>query len=127
MEKGKILLIEYDKKDADWTSLVLQGEGYSVVLADSAREAFKKAQEQRYNLIILDPVLPDMKSEEVCSSISRKKRYGRAPVIILSVKDEIGDIEECFLKGASDYIIKPARPEHLLAKVREHLKLERSG
>ena len=126
MEKGKILLIEYDKNDADWTSGILQAEGYSIVFADSAKEALRKARDERYDLIILDPVLPDMKGEEVCSLISRKKRYNKAPVIILSVKDEIGDIEESFLKGARDYIIKPARAEHLLAKVREHLQPERT-
>ena len=125
MEKGKILLIEDDEKDAQWLSGLLQDEGYSVSRARDGKEGLTKAQEERYNLVILDTVLPDIKGEEACRLLKKKKRYRDVPVIALSIKDEVEDIEGAFIKGADEYIIKPPRPEHLLKKVGELLHLDR--
>ena len=121
MEKGKVLLIEDDKRDAGQVSSLLQGEGYTVRCAYNGRDGLERAGEEKFNLVILDLLLPDMPGEEVCSLLKRKRRYRKIPVIVLSVKDEIEDIERLFGRGADDYIIKPARPEHLLNRVEKHV------
>ncbi|MFH1867734.1 MAG: response regulator [Candidatus Omnitrophota bacterium] len=120
MEKGKILVIDENKKDADWVSGILQNEGYSITCVYSGKEGLRKAEEERYSLVILDLELTDIKGEEVRSLLKKKKCYKKVPVLILSVKNDIEDIEGSLQRGADDYIIKPPRSEHLLNKIEKY-------
>lgn len=120
MGNGKILLIEDDKKDAAEICGLLEKNGYKVSCAYNGREGLRKAREEKFALVILDLLLPDMKGEEICSLLKRRS-FGKIPVIVLSVKDEIGSIQELFERGADDYIIKPPRPAHLLNRVETYI------
>lgn len=121
MKAGKILLIEDNRKDAENVSALLQDNHYSVSCAYNGKDGLRKAREEKFDLIILDLLLPDMKGEQICSLLKRRTRFRRTPVIILSVKDEIEDIQGLFERGADDYIIKPPRPEHLLNRVEAYV------
>lgn len=120
MDAGKILLIEDNRKDAAEVCGLLEENGYKVSCAYNGRDGLKKAREEKFDLVILDLLLPDMKGEEICSLLKRRS-LKKVPLIVLSVKDETGDIQELFERGADDYIIKPARPAHLLNRVEAYV------
>ena len=125
MNTGKILLIEDDKKDASGVLKLIQEKGYNVQCVNSGREGLIKAREGNFDLIILDLLLPDAKGEDICSALKKKTRLKNIPIIVLTVKDEIGDIEELFERGADDYIIKPPRSAYLLDKVEAYMAKKR--
>ena len=121
MNPRKILLIEDDQQDATLITNLLKEKGYIVTHVSGGKEGIKKAKRERYDLIILDLLLPDSKGEAVCVSLKRGIRCKKIPIIVLSVKDEIEDIEDVLRLGADDYIIKPPRPQYLLKKIEERL------
>ncbi len=117
MNSAKILLIDGNKKDRDSFSSLLNGEGYNVYCADNGDEGLKKAKSEKFDLIILDLILPDINGEEICSRLKSSRRYNGVPILVLSAKDEIEDIEELFLRGVDDYIVKPPRLSYLISRV----------
>jgi len=119
IDSGKILLIENDEFDAVSFSELLEERGYTVTRASTGRDALAKARERRYDIIILDITLPDMKGKDVCSAL--KKSYKKIPVIVLTAQDDIDDIQELFEKGADDYIIKPCRQGFLLSSIQAYI------
>jgi DNA-binding response OmpR family regulator len=121
MSPQKILLIEDDPEDADIISGLLKEKGYIINHTASGREGLKKAKTERYDLIILDLILPDLKGEAICACLKRDIRYRKIPIMIVSIKDEIDEIEDLFALGADDYIIKPFHPHRLLKKIAERL------
>lgn len=125
METGKILLIEDNRKDAADVSNLLKENGYTVSCAHNGKDGLRRAREEKFDLVILDLLLPDMKGEEICSLLKRRRSFRKVPVIVLSVKDGIEDIQELFERGADDYIIKPPRPEYLLSRVDIHITRKR--
>jgi DNA-binding response OmpR family regulator len=116
MDQAKILLIEDNSQDSSFVSGLLEENGYSVYCAYNGRDALSKAKKEKFDLVILDLLLPDMKGEDICSQL-KGRAYKKVPVMILSIKDEIEDIQQLFERGADDYIIKPPRPAYLLSRV----------
>jgi DNA-binding response OmpR family regulator len=117
MDSAKILLIDGNKEDRDSFSALLSEKGYNVYCADNGYEGLKKAKDEKFDLIILDLILPDINGEEICSRLKSSRRYSRAPILVLSAKDEIEDIEELFLRGVDDYIVKPPRLSYLISRI----------
>ncbi len=125
MNSAKILLIDGNKEDRDSFSALLSGEGYNVRCANSGHEGLKKAGDEKFDLIILDLILPDMKGEEACSRLKSNRRHNRVPILVLSAKDEIEDIEELFQRGVDDYIVKPPRLSYLISRVEFNITSKR--
>ena len=121
MDAGRILLIEDNEKDAAKVTSLLKERGYIVASASTGKEALDRLKNEKFDLIILDLMLPDMKGEDICSLVKRKKKLKDIPVIICSVKDEVEDIEDLFNRGADEYIIKPPRPSYLLSRIEAHI------
>ena len=116
MDQAKILLIEDNREDSSFVSGLLTENGYSVTCAYAGKDGLDKAKKEKFDLVILDLLLPDMKGEDICSLL-KTRSYKKVPVMILSVKDETGDIQQLFERGADDYIIKPPRPAYILSRV----------
>ena len=117
MSSKRILLIEDNKEDASFAKRTLEEKGYEVFEAFTGKDGIDMALSKNPDLILLDLILPDMTGEEVCRQLKEDKRTRKIIIIILSVKDEIEDIQELFRRGANDYIIKPPVPEYLVNKV----------
>lgn len=122
MDSEKILLIEDSKEDSGSFSGLLKEKGYNISCATNGSEGLKQIKQERFDLIILDLLLPDMKGEELYSRIKSERRSKNIPIIILSAKDDIEGIEELFEKGVDDYIIKPPRPDYLISRIKMHVK-----
>jgi DNA-binding response OmpR family regulator len=116
----RILVVEDEKKLAQFIELELKYEGYQVNLAYDGLEGLTAARETHPDLIVLDWMLPGLSGLELCR---RLRQTGDAvPVILLTAKDEISDRVAGLDAGADDYVVKPFSVEELLARVRAHLR-----
>jgi len=122
---GKILLIEDNEEDSTSISNLLKENGYNTSCVDKGRDGLKQLKEERFDLLILDLLLPDMKGEDICMRLKNNRKLKNIPIIVLSVKDDIDDIEELFEKGIDDYIIKPPRLDHLMSRVQAQITKKR--
>ena len=116
---AKILLIEDEEKLARFVELELTYEGYAVTKAFDGREGFELAQNGRFDLVLLDIMLPGLNGMEV---LRRLRRSVDVPVIMLTARDSIGDKVAGLDLGADDYITKPFAIEELLARIRTALR-----
>jgi len=125
MDSGKILIIEDNEKDSDFFSKLLEEKGYNVSCAFNGKDGLRRLKQEKFDLLLLDLLLPDIKGEDIYSKLRRARRSKDMPVIVLSIKDEADEIEELFQKGLDDYIIKPPRPSYLLSRIETHLTKRR--
>ncbi|MBD1999942.1 response regulator transcription factor [Leptolyngbya sp. FACHB-541] len=115
-----ILVVEDEINLARFIELELSYEGYRITVAHDGLTGLTKARDIGPDLIILDWMLPGLSGLEICRRI--RATGGRAPVIILTAKDEINDRVAGLDAGADDYVVKPFSIEELLARVRAFLR-----
>jgi len=120
MNEIKILLIEDEEKLARFIELELCHEGYSVTKAFTGRDGFELASSGKFDLVLLDIMLPELNGMEVLRRLRRTSV--NVPVIMLTARDEIMDKVAGLDMGADDYITKPFAIEELLARIRAVLR-----
>lgn len=113
--KKKILIIEDDVKISKLLETELKFENFDVEVSFDGRDGLSKATYQKFDLILLDLMLPKMSGIEVCKRVREKSNI---PIIILTAKDEISDKVVGFDYGADDYLTKPFSIEELIARMR---------
>ena len=118
-EKYRILLAEDEKGLRDITSIFLRKNGFDVDTAADGNEAALYAEKNRYDLIILDIMMPGKDGREVCRAI--RKSYD-VPVIFLTALGEENDIVEGYEVGADEYMTKPFSTKLLLVKIKALIK-----
>ncbi|GAC1450180.1 MAG: response regulator transcription factor [Chitinophagaceae bacterium] len=110
-----ILLVEDEENLHEALKLNLELEGYQVVSAMDGMQALKALQNQYFDLMILDIMLPEMDGIEVLETI--RIQNNELPVLILSAKNTSADRILGLKKGADDYLTKPFNLEELLLRV----------
>ena len=118
-EEVKILLVEDEEKLARFVELELCHEGYSVTKAFTGRAGYDLAVSGKFDLILLDIMLPELNGMEV---LRRLRRVSSTPVIMLTARDEVMNKVAGLDQGANDYITKPFAIEELLARIRAALR-----
>ena len=118
--KMRILLAEDEENIRDVVKLNLELEGYEIIEAVNGREAVNLFQEQHFDALILDVMMPEMNGFEVCEQIRLSNT--EIPVIFLTAKDTSADRIAGLKKGADDYLTKPFTLEELLLRVQNLLK-----
>ncbi len=114
-----ILVVEDEEKLARFVELELVHEGYQVTKASNGRDALRIASENKFDLILLDIILPELNGLEV---LRRLEREHPTPVILLTARDSVMDKVAGLDAGAVDYVTKPFAIEELLARIRAALK-----
>ncbi|NPA50068.1 MAG: response regulator transcription factor [Epsilonproteobacteria bacterium] len=112
----KILLLEDDKILNESLKEYLELEGFKVDSAFSAKEAYNKSFEQKYDLYIFDINLPDESGFEVLKSL--KEADDLTPTIYISALTDTNSVVKAFKIGAEDYIKKPFEPEELVVRIK---------
>ncbi|HMC85197.1 MAG TPA: response regulator transcription factor [Chitinophagaceae bacterium] len=112
-----ILLVEDEENLHEALKLNLELEGYNIVSAMDGMEALKALQNQYFDLMILDIMLPEMDGIEVLETI--RIQNNELPVLILSAKNTSADRVLGLKKGADDYLTKPFNLEELLLRVQK--------
>ncbi len=116
----RILLIEDERKVADFVARGLRAERLAVDVAHDGTLAWEMASAANYDLIILDLMLPGMKGTELLRRLRREG--GTAAVLVLTARDATSDKVENFEAGADDYITKPFAFAELLMRVKALLR-----
>lgn len=119
----EILIIENEKKIADFVRRGLEAERLEVAVCCDGEKGFKKALEEAYSLIILDVVLPLKDGLSIVRDLRAAKIT--TPVLMLTAKSSVDDIVAGLDSGSDDYLAKPFAMAELLARVRALLR--RSG
>lgn len=112
----KILIVEDDISIHNIISEILAKENYLNFNAYSGTEAMLLLEKEKYDLIILDLMLPALNGEEII------KQVKDTPIIVLSAKTSSTDKVNCLLSGANDYITKPFDTNELLARIKVQLR-----
>ncbi|HUS08252.1 MAG TPA: response regulator transcription factor [Bryobacteraceae bacterium] len=116
----RFLVIEDEKRIADFLSRGLESAGYAVDVAGEGASAIDMVHATDYDLVILDMMLPDMDGLKVLEKIRNRK--ASPPVLILSARGGVDDRVKGLEMGADDYLIKPFAFVELLARVRVLLR-----
>jgi two-component system, OmpR family, copper resistance phosphate regulon response regulator CusR len=116
----KILIVEDERKVANFVKKGLQEEGYAVDLASNGEDGLSMALATSYDLIILDIYLPKLDGLSALKRIRENKVA--TPVLLLTVRATIEDKVLGLDSGADDYLTKPFAFEELLARVRALLR-----
>jgi len=121
----RILLAEDEEHLLEAIKLNLEIEGYEVVTAKNGLEAVKKFEGQRFNLIIMDVMMPELNGFEACRQI--RLADSDVPVLFLTAKDSGQDKVTGLKVGADDYMTKPFNLEELLLRVKVMVKHSLKG
>jgi heavy metal response regulator len=116
----RLLVVEDEKRIADFLCRGLQGAGYAVDAAATGTAGLGLIHSTDYDLVILDLMLPDMDGLQVLEKI-RNRQVG-PPVLILSARGALDDRVKGLETGADDYLVKPFAFVELLARVRALLR-----
>jgi sigma-B regulation protein RsbU (phosphoserine phosphatase) len=119
------LLIVDDNEDNRYTlQLLLEMEGYnSIVVAEDGAQALQALDADRFDLVLLDVMMPRLGGIEVLQEMRARGRLGDPPIIMVSALDELASTVRCIELGAVDYLPKPFEP--ILLRARVHATLER--
>ncbi len=112
----RLLVVEDSSKMASLLRRGLTEEGYVVDVVSNGVDAVWLAEEESFDAIVLDVVLPDIDGFEVCRRLRRAGRW--APLLMLTARDDVSDRVLGLDAGADDYLTKPFAFEELFARVR---------
>jgi two-component system OmpR family response regulator len=112
---ARLLVVEDDPRIAGFLRRGLVAEGYSVETAADGRDALAQVRSEKFDVIILDRMLPGADGLEVCKQL--RQAGDRTLVLMLTAKDSLQDKIEGLKGGADDYLVKPFAFDELLARI----------
>jgi len=116
-KKISILLVEDEENLHEALKLNLELEGYEVTSAFDGAQALKSIQQEYFNLIILDVMLPGIDGISIAETI--RVQNNDVPILMLSAKNTSADRVLGLKKGADDYLTKPFNLEELLLRIQK--------
>ena len=116
----RILVVDDDRAVREALERALGLEGYDVELAADGAEALSAVERSEPDAVVLDVLMPGVDGLEVCRLLRRAQH--RVPILMLTVRDSLGERVEGLDAGADDYLSKPFELEELLARVRALLR-----
>lgn len=121
-----LLIVDDNPKNLQLLGSILKEDEFKVEFATNGAEALDWLDEQDFDLVLLDIMMPGMDGYETCKKIRENNKNDDMPVIFLTAKTAKESIVKGFESGAQDYISKPFDKSELLARVSTHLELRTS-
>ena len=113
-----ILAVDDEKDILELVSYNLKKEGYAVSLSTDGEDALRRIKREKYDLILLDLMLPGIQGMELCKILKSSDDTSFIPIIMLTAKNEEFDKVLGLEMGADDYLTKPFSPRELLARIK---------
>jgi len=123
--KPSILIVEDDINIRETLSSILQQEGYNTDTAKNGKEAIQKSKAKFFNLALLDIKLPDMEGTKLLTTMH--ENLPKMVKIMITGYPSLENAVEALNLGADAYVIKPVKPEKLLALIEEKLEKQREA
>jgi two-component system response regulator MtrA len=117
--KGRILVVDDDLALSEMLGIVLRGEGLDVVHCADGSAALSVFRDSRPDVVLLDVMLPGLDGIEVCRRI---RAESGTPIVMLTARTDTVDVVVGLESGADDYVVKPFKPQELIARVRARLR-----
>lgn len=134
---SRILIVDDDESLGAAVSLIFQAGGFGEVVHTAFPEdayallgldedgANGETLEPRFDVILLDLMMPEIDGIEACARIRMTRRYRDVPILMFSGLNEIESLNQAFIAGANDFLSKPVKNIELLARVRSAMQLKR--
>jgi two-component system, OmpR family, response regulator MtrA len=119
-----VLLVEDDSSIREVTSLGLEQAGFRVTASGDGRDALIRFRQGRFDLVVLDVMLPSLDGFEVCKEI---RRESQVPVVMLTARSELHDVVVGLELGADDYVTKPFEVPELVARIKAVIRRAAAG
>ncbi len=121
MQRKKILCVDDSATILMMERMILSKGPYDLVTATDGEEAVSKALAERPDLILMDIVMPRMNGFDACRRIRQEEATRDTPVIMVTTRGEVQNMENGFESGCNDYVTKPINAAELLTKLRNYL------
>jgi signal transduction histidine kinase len=119
---SRILVVDDNASNRDLLSRRLQRQGHTVLQAEDGARALTLVENEAFDLILLDLMMPGISGYDVLTLLKRDPRFRDIPVIMISALTELDSIVRCIEAGAEDYLAKPSDPTLLRARVGSSLE-----
>ena len=120
-----ILVVDDVEENVELLESLLSAEGYKVISAYGGESALEAVAKEDPDLVLLDIMMPTMDGYEVCRRIKADSATASIPVVMVTVLDELEDIEKGVEAGTDDFLIKPINRIELLTRVKSLLNVKR--
>jgi twitching motility two-component system response regulator PilH len=118
---GKILVADDSLAELQIIQQALQSTGHTIITVMDGEAAEAKAKSDKFDLFILDVVMPKKNGFQVCREIKTNEQTKNVPVIMVTSKDQESDKFWGMKQGADEYLTKPFKPEDLLKTVKKYI------
>lgn len=118
-----ILIVDDYLQNVQVLGRILESNGFNIGIAHNGRSALKLVDEVIPDLILLDVTMPDICGYEVCKKLKERNETKEVPIIFLTARSEVEDIEKGYSCGGDDFLHKPFNMDELLRKVEVQLEL----
>ncbi len=115
----KILIIDDDPDALEISRARLETQGYKVLAVDDGEKSLEIIRKKRPDVILLDVVMPKVDGLSICRIIKKDEKIKNIPVILLTAKEMIADVDRGFEAGANDYVTKPVDWNKLIDKIKK--------
>ena len=116
---GCVLIVEDDRRIAEWVQTYLERAGFTAEIARDGRAGLERARKTKPDLVILDLTLPYLDGVSLCETL---RRESDVPIIMLTAREAPADRIRGLESGADDYIVKPFEPDEVVARVEAVLR-----
>src|SRR5512132_351992 len=113
-----VLVVEDEAAIAEVVRYNLAAEGFRATVAATGEEAEMLVEEDHFDLVVLDWMLPGLSGIELCRRLRRRDTTRGLPILMLTARGEEGDRVRGLNSGADDYVVKPFSPSELIARMR---------
>jgi len=120
--QNKILIVDDEADIVDLVSYNLKKDGFRVTTASDGESALLKIRKDRFDLVVLDLMLPGLQGVELCRIIRNDPKTADTPIIMLTAKGEEVDRVIGLESGADDYMTKPFSSRELIARIKAVLR-----
>lgn len=117
-EAKSVLIVDDEQDIVRPLAFRLEVEGFQVSLEPDGQMGYERAVAEHPDLILLDVMMPGLDGVTVCNMLKQRVETRDIPIIMVTAKTKMGDVERAFQAHADDYIAKPVEWSELLAKVR---------
>lgn len=123
---AKVLIVDDNPKNIQVLGNILSDDRYEIEFSRNGLEAVKRVEDEDFDIILLDIMMPIMDGFEACEKIKRMEGRAHIPVIFITAKADADSVSRGFALGAIDYITKPFNAIELHAKVKTQIELKKN-